>query len=130
MSWKGPLANKYWAAVALVLVALVPYLALSSAIGPLLTILSPSLHMSMQALSLTDGFANAAYALGTVVALQIAMHRPQRRMLLLYSSLFVIGSARELRVVTSDEPVQPSPGDTLISLVASGDDHSLDENPA
>jgi MFS family permease len=36
--------------------------------------------------------ANAAYAVGTVVSVQFAQHLPQRRMLVLYTCLLVLGS--------------------------------------
>ena len=90
--FRGPLADSYLAAVALVVFALVPYLALTAAINPLLPVLSKDLPLSQQALQLTTGMANAAYAFGTVVAVQFAVHLRGRRMLLLYASLFVVGS--------------------------------------
>ncbi len=90
--FRGPLADSYPAAVLLVVFALIPYLALSSAINPLLPVLAKSLPLSRQALQLTTGMANAAYAFGTVMAVQFAVHLRGRRMLLIYSSLFVIGS--------------------------------------
>jgi hypothetical protein len=74
MRFRGPLAESYAAAVCLVVFALIPYLALSSAFTPLMPILSKSLHLSDQALSLTTGMANAAYAFGTVLAVQFAVH--------------------------------------------------------
>ncbi len=92
MNFKGLLADRYWAAVALVVFALVPYLALSSALSPLIPILSHGVHLSRQALQLTTGMANAAYAVGTVLAVQIAVHYPQRRMLVVYAAMFVLGS--------------------------------------
>jgi MFS family permease len=92
MRFRGPLANSYPAAVALVVFALIPYLALSAAINPLLPILSKSLPLSRQSLQLATGMANAAYAFGTVLAVQFAVHLRGRRMLLVYASLFVIGS--------------------------------------
>ena len=46
----------------------------------------------MQTISLSSGLANAAYALGTVLAVQFAQHLPQRRMLLGYAALLVLGS--------------------------------------
>jgi MFS family permease len=92
MRFRGPLADSYPAAVALVVSALVPYLALSSAMTPLQPVLSKSLGLSPQALQLTSGMANAAYAFGTVMAVQLAVHLRGRRMLVLYASLFVIGS--------------------------------------
>jgi MFS family permease/nucleotide-binding universal stress UspA family protein len=72
--------------------ALVPYLALSAAFEPLVPIISEQLHMSNQALSLSSGLGNAAYAVGTVLAVQFAQHLPQRRMLLVYAVVLVVGS--------------------------------------
>jgi MFS family permease len=89
---KGPLADSYPSAVLLVVFALIPYLALSTAITPLLRLVSKSLGMSEQSLSLTTGMANAAYAFGTVLAVQFQVHLRGRRMLLLYASAFLIGS--------------------------------------
>jgi len=89
---RGPLAGRYPAAAAMVMFALIPYLALSAAIGPITPIIAHSLHMSLQAMSLGSGMANAGYAVGTVLAVAFAQHLPQRRMLLLYVALLVIGS--------------------------------------
>jgi len=88
----GPLAGRYPAAAAMVILFLVPYLGLSSALQPLAPIISGQLHMSAQALSLATGLANAGYAVGTVLAVQLAQLLPQRRMLIVYASLLVIGS--------------------------------------
>jgi len=89
---QGPLAGRYPAVAAMVMLALIPYLALSAALGPLNPIIGKELHMSAQTLSLSSGLANAAYAVGTVLAVQFAQHLPQRRMLLGYAVLLVIGS--------------------------------------
>jgi MFS family permease len=89
---RGPLADSYIAAVALVIFALVPYLALTSAVTPLAAIIGPRVGLSPQALQLTDGMANAGYAFGTVMAVQFAVHLRGRRMLIIYATLFVIGS--------------------------------------
>ena len=72
--------------------ALVPYLSLSAALQPLSPIIARDLHMSLQAMNLTLGMANAAYAIGTVFAVQFALRLPQRRMLLVYGVLLVVGS--------------------------------------
>jgi hypothetical protein len=48
--------------------------------------------MSTQAMGLALGMANAAYAIGTVFAVQFALRLPPRRMLLLYGVLLVAGS--------------------------------------
>jgi MFS family permease len=97
---KGPLANSYRAAVVMVVFALVPYLALTGAFTPLTPVLSKSLHLSHQALALTTGMANGAYAFGTVLAVQFAVHLPARRMLVLYAVLFVISSALAASALT------------------------------
>ena len=89
---QGPLAGRYPAVAAMVTLALIPYLALSAAFDPLVPIISEQLHMSAQALSLSSGLGNAAYAVGTVLAVQFAQHLPQRRMLLGYAVVLVIGS--------------------------------------
>jgi MFS family permease len=89
---QGPLAGRYPAVAAMVMFALIPYLALSAALGPLTPIIGRQLHMSVQTLSLGSGLANAAYAVGTVLAVQFAQHFPQRRMLVGYALLLVIGS--------------------------------------
>jgi len=89
---QGPLAGRYPAAAAMVMFALIPYLALSAAIGPVSGIIGRDLHMSDQALSLASGMANAAYALGTVMAVQFAQLFRQRRMMLGYVALLVVGS--------------------------------------
>ena len=92
MSFRGPLVNSYWSAAALVVCALVPFLVLSSSLQPLVPILGHSLHLSPQALSLSFGMSNAAYALGTVLAIQFAVHYPQRRLLIVYAAIFTFGS--------------------------------------
>src|SRR5258705_1154732 len=92
LTFKGPLAGRYPAVAAMVLLALIPFLALSAALQPLTPIISAQLHMSAQAFSLSSGLGNAAYALATVLALQFAQHLPQRRMLLPCAAWPVIGS--------------------------------------
>jgi len=89
---QGPLAGRYPAVAAMVMFALIPYLALSAALGPLTPIIAKQLHMSLQTMSLSSGLGNAAYAVGTVLAVQLAQHFPQRRMMLVYAALLVIGS--------------------------------------
>jgi cyanate permease len=89
---QGPLAGRYVAVASMVMFALIPYLALSAALGPLTPIISRQLHMSAQTMSLGEGLGNAAYAVGTVLAVQFAQHFPQRRMLVVYAVLLFIGS--------------------------------------
>jgi MFS family permease len=86
----------------MVMFALIPYLALSSALGPLTPIISRQLHMSGQTMSLGEGLGNAAYALGTVLAVQFAQHLPQRRMLVSYAVLLVIGSVLTASAVDAE----------------------------
>jgi MFS family permease/nucleotide-binding universal stress UspA family protein len=89
---QGPLAGRYPAVAAMVTLALIPYLALSAALDPLVPIITEQLHMSTQVMSLSSGLGNAAYAVGTVLAVQFAQHLPQRRMLLLYAVVLTVGS--------------------------------------
>jgi MFS family permease len=89
---QGWLAGRYPAAAAMVIFALVPYLGLSAALQPLAPMIGRQLHMSNQTMSLGLGLANAGYAVGTVLAVQFAQLLPQRRMMVLYAALLVIGS--------------------------------------
>jgi MFS family permease len=89
---QGPLAGRYPAVAAMVMFALIPYLALSAALQPLTPIIAHQLHMSLQTMSLSSGLGNAAYASGTVLAVQFAQHLPQRRMLIVYATVLLIGS--------------------------------------
>jgi MFS family permease len=89
---QGTLAGRYPASAAMVIFALVPYLGLSAALQPLTPIIGRQLHMSMQTMSLGLGMANAGYAVGTVLAVQFAQLLPQRRMMVLYAALLVLGS--------------------------------------
>lgn len=89
---QGPLAGRYPAVATMVTLALIPYLALSAAIDPLVPIICEQLNMTPQEMSLGAGLGNAAYAVGTVLAVQFAQHLPQRRMMLAYAVLLVIGS--------------------------------------
>jgi len=89
---RGPLAGSYPGGAAMAMFALIPYLALTAALGPLTPIIARHLHMTPQAMSLSSGMANAAYAVGTVLAVLFAQHFPQRRMMVLYAALLVTGS--------------------------------------
>src|SRR5580692_1799230 len=88
----GPLAGRYPAVAAMVVLFLVPYLALSASLQPITPLIAETLHMSLQTTSLASGLANAGYAAGTVLAVQFAQHLHQRRMLVVYATLLVIGS--------------------------------------
>lgn len=89
---RGPWAGRYPAAAAMVMSALIPYLALSAAIGPVTPIIGRELGISAQGMSLASGMANAAYAVGTVMAVQFAQLLHQRRMMVVYVVVLVIGS--------------------------------------
>lgn len=89
---QGPLAGRYPAVAAMVLLALLPYLALSGALESVTPIITEQLHTTAQTMALGSGFANAAYAVGTVLAVAFAQHLPQRRMLVIYAVILVIGS--------------------------------------
>jgi MFS family permease len=55
-------------------------------------IIGRDLHMSGQAMGLASGMANAGYAAGTVLAVQLSQLLRQRRMMLLYAVLLMVGS--------------------------------------
>jgi MFS family permease len=76
----------------MVIFALVPYLALSAALQPISPFIARDLHMSPQTFSLSTGMANAGYAVGTVLAVLLAQHLPQRRLLVVYAAMLVLGS--------------------------------------
>jgi MFS family permease len=92
MDRRGPLADSYAAAAALVVCALVPFLALAASLAPLTKLIAGDLHLSRGALELSMGMSDAGYAVGTVISVQFAQHLRQRRMLLLYVSIFVVAA--------------------------------------
>jgi MFS family permease len=113
---QGPLAGRYPAVATMVMFALIPYLALSAALEPLTPIIAKELHMSLQTMSLSSGMANAAYAAGTVLAVQFAQHLPQRRMMVLYATLLVIGS---VLAASAQDPAMYITGHVLQGLCTS-----------
>ena len=112
----GPLAGRYPAVAAMALLALVPYLALSSALTPLSPLISRDLDMSAQTLSLGLGLGNAGYALGTVLAVVFAQHLPQRVMLVSYAALSVVGS---VLLASAQDPAMFIAGHVLQGLTTS-----------
>ncbi|MDG4825557.1 MFS transporter [Asanoa sp. WMMD1127] len=92
MTRQGPFAGHYPAVAAMVVLALIPYLVLSAALEPVMPVLQQQLGMSTEEINLATGLANAGYALGTVLSVQLAQHLPQRRMLIVYAVVLVIGS--------------------------------------
>jgi MFS family permease len=92
MSFKGALADSYWAAVALVLLALTPFLVLTSATPALAELISKDVGLSPAGFEMTAGMSNAAYCFGTVAAVQMTQRLPARRVLVLFAVLFVLAS--------------------------------------
>lgn len=92
MRFRGPLADSYPAAVVLVLCALTPYLVLTTAIAPLAQLIPKDVHLRSTGLELTNGMANAAYCFGTVLAAQLVMRLPGRRLLIGFATTFIVGS--------------------------------------
>jgi MFS family permease len=113
---QGPLAGRYPAVSSMVVCALVPYLALSGALGSITPFIASDLHMSLQTLSIGSGFANAAYAAGTVLAVQFAQLLPQRRMMVLYAAVLVLGS---LLTAAAQDPAMYLIGRVLQGLCTS-----------
>jgi MFS family permease len=113
---QGPLAGRYPAVATMVMAALIPYLALSAAVGPVTPIIARDLHTSLQAMAIGAGLANAAYAVGTVLAVQFAQLLPQRRVLLVYAFVLVIGS---VLTAAAQDVVMYSAGQILAGLCTS-----------
>jgi len=113
---QGRLAGRYPAAAAMVIFALIPYLALSAAVQPLTPLIASNLHVSLQTLSLGSGLANAGYAIGTVLAVALAQHLPQRRLLVAYAALLVLGS---LLTAAAQNPAMFITGHVLQGLCTS-----------
>jgi predicted MFS family arabinose efflux permease len=89
---RGPPAQNYPSAVGLVVSSLVPYLVLSAAVLPLRETISKSIGMSSSMFDLTVALSTGAYSAGTVLAVQLALHLPARRLLVVYESAFVVSS--------------------------------------
>jgi MFS family permease len=92
MSRQGPLADNYWAAVALVILALTPFLVLTSSVSALGELIGKSVHLSEAELEMTTGMANAAYCFGTVLSIQLISRLRPRLVLLALIVAFVLGS--------------------------------------
>ncbi|HTT95413.1 MAG TPA: MFS transporter [Solirubrobacterales bacterium] len=92
MSKQGPLADSYPAAVALVILALTPFLVLTSAVSSLNELIGRSVHLSEAELEMTAGMANAAYCFGTVLSIQLITRLRPRRVLAVLVLAFVLAS--------------------------------------
>jgi MFS family permease len=89
---QGPMAENYWAAVVLVILALTPFLVLTSAVSSLNELIGKSLHLSEAELAMTTGMANAAYCFGTVLSIQLITRLRPRLVLLVLIVGFVAAS--------------------------------------
>src|ERR1700743_356085 len=69
---QGPLAGRSPAVAGMVDCALVPYLALSGALGPITPLIAGRLHMSLQTMSIGSGLGNSPPAPGAVARLPCA----------------------------------------------------------
>jgi MFS family permease len=92
VSRKGPWADSYWAAVVLVILALTPFLVLTSAVSSLGGLIGKSLRLSEAELEMTTGMANAAYCFGTVLSIQLITRLRPRLVLLVLIVGFVAAS--------------------------------------
>ena len=102
MARRGPLANSYLGAVALVVLSLVPYLAVSVATLPLEQTLIKGVGLSSSSFDMAFALSTGAYTAGTVIAVQLAMHFPARRLLVGYEVLFVVASTLAAWAPTPD----------------------------
>src|SRR6202050_1730193 len=82
----GPLSGRYAPTAVMVVLFLVPYLGLSGALQPLTPIIATQLRASEQTISIGYGLAHAGYAVGTILAVQLAQHLPQRRLTVVYAA--------------------------------------------
>ena len=112
----GPLAGRCPFVATMAILALVPYLTLSSALSPLTQFIEHDLHMGPQTLALGLGMGNAGYAVGTVLAVLFAQHFPQRLMLVIYSTLALIGT---VLVASAQDPAMFIAGHILQGLCTS-----------
>jgi MFS family permease len=79
-------------AVAIGLLALCPDLVLSTGFLPLSDVLGADLRTSLTWLQVTNGLSNAAFAIGVVVAAQLAQRYEQRQLVLGYAAASMCGS--------------------------------------
>lgn len=88
-----PLAGRYPAAVALGLLALSPFIVLSTASALLTGNLTTDLHASRFGVELASAMSNAGYAFGAVAAADLIQRLPARRLYLSCEVGFVLASA-------------------------------------
>jgi MFS family permease len=88
---RTPLAGSYPAAVSMALVALCPFIVLSSA-SLLITQLSVDLHTSVFGTQLAGALSDAGYAFGAVAAADLTQRLPPWRVYVLAEATFAVGS--------------------------------------
>ena len=89
----GRLQGSYLLAVIIVLFGLCPDLVLSTGFLPLSKPMMQDLGTSLTWLQVSNGLSNAAFAVGVVVAAQLAQRFVQRPLFIGYAATFVVGSA-------------------------------------
>jgi MFS family permease len=89
---RTPLAGHYPAAVAVALLALCPFIVLSTALLLVDTQVIHDLHTTAFGSQLAAGLANAGYAFGAVAAADLIQRFSGRTLFLACESLFVVGS--------------------------------------
>jgi MFS family permease len=89
---RAPLAGNYAAAVTLALIALCPFIVLSTASQLLTPQLVKDLHASMFSVQLADGLANAGYAFGAVAAADLIQRFASWHLYVLAEIGFAAGS--------------------------------------
>lgn len=90
--WRHRFVSPYVLAVALSLLALSPFIVLTTATAAVTDLVARSLGASTTTLEVASGLSNAGYALGAVVAADLAQRFVQRRLFLSYEALFVAAS--------------------------------------
>jgi len=89
---EGPLADRYSANVALALLALTPFLVITTAAQSFGTVVQRDLGLGATNLELAAGLANAGYAFGAVLAAQLVQRLPLRLMLVAFEAVFVVAT--------------------------------------
>ncbi|MGH2913409.1 MAG: MFS transporter [Solirubrobacteraceae bacterium] len=89
---RAPLGGNYPAAVAIALLALSPFIVLTTAAALLQHSVIADLHTTRFGYELSSGLANGAYAFGAVVAADLIQRLPGRRLYVGCEALFVVGS--------------------------------------
>jgi MFS family permease len=89
---RAPLAGRYGPAVALALLALCPFIVLTTAMTLVEQQVTQALGASQFAFQLSAGLANALYAFGAVASADLVKRVPARWVFVACEALFVVGS--------------------------------------